>query len=521
MILYLRFLLCLILFLFLGNSYAKQWGLVIGIDEYPKLKEQQQLQGAVNDAQLLAQTLRRHGVDLTENSILLNQNATVAAFRVQYANVLSQAKPGDEFIITYAGHGGQEREFGKPLDEQDGLDETLMFYDFDPKQPQQGRLSDDELYTLFAHAKDVSVLFVADSCHSGGITRSGAINSALPNRGILDTYQIDPKDYHPAQIITHDDRQVLSHVTYLAATADESKLIPEINGSLTGNQIHGALSWSVAEAFAGQADANDDAVVTRAELIHYVEKRVATLTDRRQIPGLKPRGDEAAAFLLSENQSNSPTPNVSPASPPLAIKLTGTTLPAWVANVTVQDQDYRLQFSVNGEKVFVYNPHGDKVTTFAYDDQNAWVSVIAKYRLLVALDDKSAQQKSAPDIHLAQGDGLHSLNERLDFAFEPNSPRRYFYLFDLSGTGKMQFLYPHVHRKDPEMLSQLPFQLHLMVTPPTGEDDLVAIFCQSQQPKLLNLLMTNNNKDVPESAAFMASIDNDCEFGRYQFFTSD
>lgn len=44
-----------------------------------------------------------------------------------------------------AGHRGQECEISAPFDEADGKDETLMFHDFDPENPREGCLNDDEL----------------------------------------------------------------------------------------------------------------------------------------------------------------------------------------------------------------------------------------------------------------------------------------------------------------------------------------------------------------------------------------
>lgn len=66
--------------------------------------------------------------------------------------------PGDMFLVTYSGHGGQVRDVDG--DEKDGSDDTWCLYD--------AQFLDDELTVLLAgFAPGVRVLVVSDSCHSG------------------------------------------------------------------------------------------------------------------------------------------------------------------------------------------------------------------------------------------------------------------------------------------------------------------------------------------------------------------
>jgi metacaspase-1 len=73
--------------------------------------------------------------------------------------------PGDMFLVSYSGHGGQVPDVNG--DEDDYKDETWCLYD--------GQVIDDELNVRYAKlAADVRVLVFSDSCHSGTVTRGEA-----------------------------------------------------------------------------------------------------------------------------------------------------------------------------------------------------------------------------------------------------------------------------------------------------------------------------------------------------------
>jgi hypothetical protein len=316
-------------------SHGKQLAIVVGIDKY----QFRPLQGAVNDAKILAESLRAHGIELPDNRLLLNEEATSANFKRTWEQLLDEAKPGDQLIVTFAGHGAQEEEFSPPYDEKDkvpgqtyGLDETLLFYDFDPVHPHKGRISDDELYELFGKAKSFSVLFVADSCHSGGITRASPSFSALPKRGGLDTFKPNPPDYERV-VPKADDSQILENVTYLSATENEALEIPEIYAP--DHNPHGALSWTLTQALNGAADRDGDHIVTNRELEAYIKEQVPRLTSNRQEPGLVSRGlgREKAAFSIGEIESPSAPKQL--IDDDLPIKVEGGALPAGITGVRV------------------------------------------------------------------------------------------------------------------------------------------------------------------------------------------
>ena len=499
--------------LFAVPAHAKTFGIVVGINEYQSASATlKTLSGAVNDAKLLAQALRKQGVDLPESRVLTDRKATLANFKATWQNMLNQAQPGDQIIFTFAGHGAQEQEFSKPFDEEDKLDETFMFYDFDPQTPHRGRLSDDEMYDLFQQARAFKIVFVADSCHAGGGMRSGTFGTELAQRlgGPTGGYKPQPPA-HEWAVPDADDRQVLSHVTYLMATNQDKDPVWEINDN---GDRHGALSVAFAEAFTGSANRDGQPGITRSELESYVKQRVATLTDHKQFPDMVPRGGGEPAFA----EGGKPKPPTPAPTGDLPIKVTGGEAPDGLQNARLDDTGYRLRFEIQRGKAQVISPLGEKVAEVDAGTASEWNAVIAKYRLLAAVDNHPNAKQVR--VSLDEGTGLHKIGEKLHFHVEPNSTRRHLLLFNLAGTGQLQFLYPLKKLQDPEAVAQTPYALpEIEVVPPTGEDDVVAVFCDRPQAKAISLLDTHDQHNPPEPGLLLDSLGKDCQFGRLAYFT--
>lgn len=105
---------------------------------------------------------------------LLSPKATRDAVMGGIEAAAKALKPGDIFLLTYAGHGSQVPDYNR--DEDDGADETWCLFD--------GMLIDDEIYDLWRRfADNVRVLVISDSCHSGTVTRAAIGAEALDLAG--------------------------------------------------------------------------------------------------------------------------------------------------------------------------------------------------------------------------------------------------------------------------------------------------------------------------------------------------
>ena len=98
----------------------------------------------------------------TETILLLGSDATRDNTIDLIYDSSKHLKSGDIFFLSFSGHGGQIKDLND--DEPDGYDETWCLYD--------GQLIDDEIFELFAgFEKEVRIIVLLDSCHSGTATR--------------------------------------------------------------------------------------------------------------------------------------------------------------------------------------------------------------------------------------------------------------------------------------------------------------------------------------------------------------
>ena len=500
------------------ETRANQHALVVGIDKYKYSGANgfTNLDGAVNDAKLLAEVFRNQKVDLPDSRILLNENATRANFIKAWKSMVAKANPGDTLILTYSGHGGQETDL-PPLDEKDGFDETLMFHDFNPATITDGRISDDELLGIFKKAKNYKILFVADSCHSSGMVRSlakpvGKFRSA-------GSWNIRPNTPPPSITLPtegDENKKLPQHITMITAVDSDSLKVPE---TTFYNQAHGALSWFFAQAMNGDADSNKNGRLERNELERFLKQKVTTQMDRRQTPKLLPRGDQKAVFSLNKGFEVRPTiPNT------VRIAVKNGSAPSDLNNASVIKNETLadLLFVIQGGETQVFNKNGDKITTLTSNTAANWQRLIDKKRLLKALDKQFQMNLKPIKITLQEGDKLHKKGEVLHFSIAPGDKSEglnALTLFNLAGNGELQFLYPLSDYGDKPVIQKFPYTLPPMkTTKPFGGDNLVAILCKKPKADLHSLLEASQ-ANIPEPNSITAYLDN-CQIGQYAFFSS-
>ncbi len=144
---------------------------LIGIDDYLANDKISDLNGAVNDVELVKSVLIGKFDFEPENVVsLTNSQATHKGIIDTIRAHLSQSKPGDVAFIHYSGHGSQMLDTNG--DEEDRLDETIV-----PHDSRQGNvfdISDDQINSLMQEisAKTPNVVLILDSCHSGTAARA-------------------------------------------------------------------------------------------------------------------------------------------------------------------------------------------------------------------------------------------------------------------------------------------------------------------------------------------------------------
>jgi hypothetical protein len=135
--------------------------LCVGINNYPGTN--MDLAGCVNDAKDWRELLERRGYIV---ETLLDREATCARIAEALKTAIGQAEGDDCVVFTFSGHGSWLPDDDR--DEPDARDEMMCPYDVMKEQ----YLLDDELHDLFcSKAPGVRLYVVADSCHSGSVSR--------------------------------------------------------------------------------------------------------------------------------------------------------------------------------------------------------------------------------------------------------------------------------------------------------------------------------------------------------------
>ncbi|BAY83860.1 peptidase C14 caspase catalytic subunit p20 [Calothrix parasitica NIES-267] len=175
----------------LAQNTGRKLALLVGINDYSG--DLLPLAGCVNDVMLQKQLLiHRFGFNPQDIVTLTDEQATRQGILSTFEeHLIKQAKPGDNVVFHFSGHGGQVLDPDK--DNPDGLNSTLIPIDFQSNSS-GGEVEDIMGHTLFLMMyalKTDNVTFVLDSCHSGGAKRGNfVVRSRSSNRKL----QVSPKE---------------------------------------------------------------------------------------------------------------------------------------------------------------------------------------------------------------------------------------------------------------------------------------------------------------------------------------
>jgi metacaspase-1 len=142
--------------------------LIVGVNDYAPIGSGgPDLNGCVNDARDLANTLVICGFPALNVQILTNQNATKSNIITRLTRLVNTSKKGDSLVFYYSGHGTRVANIGADF-EVDGLDEAICPHDF----ATSGVLRDDEIAVILNRLPaGVNLDVIFDCCHSGSGTK--------------------------------------------------------------------------------------------------------------------------------------------------------------------------------------------------------------------------------------------------------------------------------------------------------------------------------------------------------------
>ncbi len=479
--------------------------LVAGIDKYPNLPEEVQLSGAAADARDIATALKSVGV--TDVTLLLDTAVTRSAFADAMEALLQKARPGDLIVVTFAGHGMQEKE-RVPGSKPDGKNEEFVLALIGEEGPGTAeRILDDEIFDWLKRlaAKGADIIFVADSCHGGGMTKAtprGSVRRGV--RGLTRVYnenEAGPGALYiargkdrlsvPATIAPADNATLdIPSLTFLAGV-DPSSEVLEI--TIDGNK-RGAMSYAFARALDGAGLGGD---VTREKLFKSVHQQVLQLTEHLQSPVMEPRTAETAKRVLFRKSGGAPAGTVA------AVR------PAETAIVPVDGAT--AVPAPSGLSAFWDRTTGDVIsetrTVLAYGVPQAGLPAVAKRVSATAALAKLAAQ--APlQVSLAPNDRGFAPGQSFKLIVE-GVYGRYLQIVNLAGDGEVQYLFPSGNA-DPLIMDDR-LEIPMRAGPPFGTDTFIVLASKRRQTSLeLDLSLLNKQLKAEE---LLAAIQNRFETG--------
>ncbi|MFA5819519.1 MAG: caspase family protein [Bacteroidales bacterium] len=153
-------------------SLGERYALVIGISTYKNSANS--LGFAQKDAVDFQNALLHYGMFKKENvRLLVNKDASRENIRKNIEGWLrSKANKNDMVIIFFSGHGTQIPDTDG--DEDDGLDECLIPYDFD-NQDYSSVICDDIFAYWVRNLQSEKILLIFDNCFSGGAAKEKGV----------------------------------------------------------------------------------------------------------------------------------------------------------------------------------------------------------------------------------------------------------------------------------------------------------------------------------------------------------
>ncbi len=230
------------------------------------------LEGAINDLEMMKSVLEAdpHNFQIPADAVLKDEQATADAILYTLRKYLiTDAREGDLRVVYYSGHGNYVR--NTAVTDPKDFDETIVPSDHWRGTPD---IRDKELSRILAEAgKKVKIVFIADSCHSGSLSRGPGGRAKTALAGSADDPNAPKVEDKPSPV---DPVKAPHGVIFLsAARRDQPALETEgrsdnVSDPFTGP--HGAFTWALKQAFDGYGNAPVDIVFQRAAAFLAIDK---------------------------------------------------------------------------------------------------------------------------------------------------------------------------------------------------------------------------------------------------------
>ncbi len=224
----------------------KVWAVIIGVADYSHMPA---LKYTDDDAyRIFAYLKSPEGGALKDDQIriLVDEAATKSNLTSAMRDVFGKAGPNDLILLYYSGHG---------------LKGSFLPIDFDGFN---NKLAHEEVNEIFENSQAKYKLCIADACHSGSLLamKSGTVDN------LLTKYYTTLAQSEPGTALI------------MSSKSDETSL--ESSGLRQG-----VFSHFLIRGMKGEADTDENQVVSVSELYQYISENVRNYTGFRQSPVIK------------------------------------------------------------------------------------------------------------------------------------------------------------------------------------------------------------------------------------------
>ena len=247
---------------YVPNSYPESsvriWAVVVGIATYQHMPS---LHYTDDDAyQFYAFLKSPEGGALPDGQlkILIDEDATRENILGALRNVLLKADENDVVMFYFSGHG---------------VEGAFIPADFDGYNY---RLYHDEIRNIFEQSNAKHKLILGDACHSGTLSGSEKSDLLAAREPVQDML----KKYYEAFENCNGGMALLMSSKGVEVSLEDSGL------------RSGVFSYFLIRGMKGEADADDDKIVTIEELFNYVKAKVSGYTAGAQTPILTGKFDK-------------------------------------------------------------------------------------------------------------------------------------------------------------------------------------------------------------------------------------
>ena len=231
------------------NTKIKVHALVIGISTYTHMPV---LKYSDDDAYRMYAFLKSpEGGALREDQIrmLIDEEATRKNIKEAMVEIFMNAGKDDLVLMYYSGHG---------------LKDCFLPIDFDRFS---NKLFHEEINEILQQSPAKYKLCIADACHSGGLAMKGGLddNNGFTDEQVISTY--------------YNNLAQSSAGTALILSSKLEEISLESSGLRQG-----VFSHFLIRGLEGEADNNNDKIVTVTELFEFISLNVKSYTANRQSP---------------------------------------------------------------------------------------------------------------------------------------------------------------------------------------------------------------------------------------------